>query len=145
MQAKTSKILETSRSRRPCCSICGASAGLARAGIWITNPYQQFSRVFAGNNHQGAVFHQNQLLTAGNVITASSTAPLEFAYHIFKSSISTMPKLWNPGMDSSRQVMLSFYAATTGNLIHLITILSTIHSIRDEVELESVENAVAHQ
>jgi len=39
----------------------------------------------------------------------------------------------------------TIYAATTGNLIHLITILSTIHSI-NEVELESdVENAVAHQ
>ena len=36
-------------------------------------------------NYRGAALYQNQpVITGGNVITANSTAPLEFAYHIFK-------------------------------------------------------------
>lgn len=36
-------------------------------------------------NYRGAALYQNQpVVSSGNVITANSTAPLEFAYHIFK-------------------------------------------------------------
>jgi hypothetical protein len=37
-------------------------------------------------NYQGAALYQHQpAVTDGNLITANSTAPLDFAYHIFKT------------------------------------------------------------
>ncbi|MBD2211473.1 glutamine amidotransferase [Nostoc linckia FACHB-104] len=70
----------------PIAAICGATAGLARAGILDDKPHtSNAAEYLQATNYQGAAFYQNQpVVTAGNVITANSTAPLEFAYHIFK-------------------------------------------------------------
>ncbi|BAZ01023.1 ThiJ/PfpI domain-containing protein [Tolypothrix tenuis PCC 7101] len=70
----------------PIAAICGATAGLARAGILDDKPHtSNAAEYLQSTNYQGAAFYQNQpVVTAGNVITANSTAPLEFAYHIFK-------------------------------------------------------------
>lgn len=70
----------------PIAAICGATAGLARAGILDDKPHtSNAAEYLQATNYQGAAIYQNQpVVTAGNVITANSTAPLEFAYHIFK-------------------------------------------------------------
>jgi len=50
----------------------------------MTNPHN--APEYWATNYRGAALYQNQpAITAGNVIIASSTAPLEFAYHIFKT------------------------------------------------------------
>lgn len=70
----------------PVAAICGATAGLARAGILDDRPHTSNALEYLqATNYQGAALYQNQpAVTAGNLITANSTAPLEFAYHIFK-------------------------------------------------------------
>ncbi|MBD2166872.1 glutamine amidotransferase [Calothrix membranacea FACHB-236] len=70
----------------PIAAICGATAGLARAGILDDKLHtSNAAEYLQATNYQGAAFYQNQpVVTDGNVITANSTAPLEFAYHIFK-------------------------------------------------------------
>ncbi|BAY07737.1 type 1 glutamine amidotransferase family protein [Calothrix sp. NIES-2098] len=87
---KNAEILETVKallvSGIPIAAICGATAGLARAGILDDKPHtSNASEYLQATNYRGAAFYQNQpAVTAGDVITANSTAPLEFAYHIFK-------------------------------------------------------------
>jgi putative intracellular protease/amidase len=70
----------------PIAAICGATAGLARAGILDTIAHTSNAREYLqATNYSGAAFYQDQpAVTAGDVITASSSAPIEFAYHIFK-------------------------------------------------------------
>ncbi|MBD2357953.1 glutamine amidotransferase [Tolypothrix sp. FACHB-123] len=70
----------------PIAAICGATAGLARVGILDDKAHtSNASEYLQATNYGGAAFYQNQpAVTAGDVITANSTAPLEFAYHIFK-------------------------------------------------------------
>ncbi|BAY29500.1 ThiJ/PfpI domain-containing protein [Nostoc carneum NIES-2107] len=70
----------------PIAAICGATAGLASAGILDDKPHtSNAAEYLQATNYRGAAFYQNQpVVTADNVITANSTAPLEFAYHIFK-------------------------------------------------------------
>lgn len=71
----------------PVAAICGATTGLARAGILDDKSHTSNAPEYLqATNYQGAALYQNQpAVTAGNVITANSTAPLEFAYHIFKT------------------------------------------------------------
>lgn len=70
----------------PIAAICGATSGLARAGI-LADKYHTSNapEYLQETNYRGAAFYQNQpVVTDGNLITANSTAPLDFAYHIFK-------------------------------------------------------------
>jgi putative intracellular protease/amidase len=70
----------------PVAAICGATAGLALAGILddkqhTSNWLGQLKAV----NYQGEALYQNlPAVTDGNVITAGATASLEFAYQILK-------------------------------------------------------------
>ena len=87
---KNSQILESAKALLeagiPVAAICGATAGLARAGILDDKPHTSNAPEYLqATNYRGAALYQNQpAVTAGNVIMAHSTAPLEFAYHIFK-------------------------------------------------------------
>ncbi|MEB3357365.1 MAG: type 1 glutamine amidotransferase family protein [Synechococcales bacterium] len=91
-EGKTDQILETAKaflqSNIPIAAICGATAGLARAGILDDKPHTSNSLAYlqATADYKGAAFYQEQpAVMADNVITAHSTAPLEFAYQIFKA------------------------------------------------------------
>ena len=70
----------------PVAAICGATSGLARAGVLDTVRHTSNAREYlAATEYQGVALYQDQPAVAdGNVITASSTAPIEFAYEIFK-------------------------------------------------------------
>ncbi len=87
---RNTEILEPAKallaSGIPIAAICGATAGLARAGILDDKPHtSNAAEYLQATNYRGAAFYQNQpAVTAGDVITANSTAPLEFAYHIFQ-------------------------------------------------------------
>lgn len=89
-RGENSKILESTKAllaaNIPVAAICGATAGLARAGILDDIPHTSNAPEYLQvTNYRGAALYQNQpVVTSGNVITANSTAPLEFAYHIFK-------------------------------------------------------------
>lgn len=89
-KGKNSEILETAKcllkKNIPVAAICGATAGLARAGILDHKRHTSNAPEYLqATLYQGAALYQNQpAVTDGNVITANSTAPLDFAYHIFK-------------------------------------------------------------
>ena len=70
----------------PVAAICGATAGLARAGILDDIQHTSNAREYLqATGYQGAALYQDQpAVVDGNVITAGSTAPIEFAYQIFK-------------------------------------------------------------
>jgi putative intracellular protease/amidase len=70
----------------PVAAICGATSGLARAGILDRVQHTSNAREYiAATGYKGAaLYHDQPAITDGNVITASSTAPIEFAYQIFK-------------------------------------------------------------
>jgi putative intracellular protease/amidase len=70
----------------PIAAICGATAGLARGGILDGVRHTSNAPVYLQTmNYQGAALYQQEpAVTDGNVITAGATAPIEFAYHIFK-------------------------------------------------------------
>jgi len=70
----------------PIAAICGATAGLACAGLLDDKPHtSNAAEYLQATDYQGADYYENQpAVTAENVITANSTAPIEFAYHIFK-------------------------------------------------------------
>jgi len=70
----------------PVAAICGATAGLARAGLLDTVQHTSNAREYIqATNYRGSALYQDQpAVTDGNMITANSTAPIEFAYQIFK-------------------------------------------------------------
>lgn len=70
----------------PIAAICGATAGLALAGILDERKHTSNAREYlAATSYQGAALYQDQpAVTDGNVITASAMTALDFAYHIFK-------------------------------------------------------------
>ena len=71
---------------KPVAAICGATAGLAIAGLLDHVRHTSNAAVYLqANNYQGGKYYQEDAaVTDGNLITASATAPIEFAYHIFK-------------------------------------------------------------
>lgn len=89
-EGKGSEILDLAKQclevGTPIAAICGATAGLARAGILDHRHHTSNALEYLQATHyQGATFYQNQpAVTDSNVITANSTAPVDFAYHIFK-------------------------------------------------------------
>ena len=70
----------------PVAAICGATAGLARAGILDDKRHTSNSPDYlkAAGYRGKALYVDQPAVTDRNVITAGGTAPLDFAYHIFK-------------------------------------------------------------
>ena len=70
----------------PVAAICGATAGLALAGMLDNRPHTSNAREYLqALGYGGAAYYQDQLVvTDGNLITANATAPVDFAYHILK-------------------------------------------------------------
>ena len=70
----------------PVAAICGATAGLALAGMLDNRPHTSNAREYLqALQYRGEAFYQDQLVvTDGNLITANATAPVDFAYHILK-------------------------------------------------------------
>lgn len=89
-EGKNSEILETAtrclREGIPVAAICGSTVGLARAGMLDDKHHTSNALEYLqATNYRGAALYQNQpAVTHGKLITANSTAPLDFAYHIFK-------------------------------------------------------------
>lgn len=79
----------------PVAAICGATAGLARAGLLDSVGHTSNAPEYLqATGYRGAALYQAQPAVAdGNVITASSTAPLEFAYQIFKQLGTFSPEM----------------------------------------------------
>lgn len=89
-QGKNTEVIDLTKrfltANLPVAAICGATSGLARAGILDDVRHTSNAREYlAATGYQGAALYQDQpAVTDGNVITARSTAPIEFAYQIFK-------------------------------------------------------------
>jgi putative intracellular protease/amidase len=69
----------------PVAAICGATVGLARAGLLDTCQHTSNARAYlAATGYAGTALYQDEaVINDGNVITASSMAPLDFACAIF--------------------------------------------------------------
>jgi putative intracellular protease/amidase len=67
-------------------AICGATAGLARGGLLDDRRHTSNAREYLEATHyKGAALYQDEpAVTDGPVITASATAPIDFAYQIFR-------------------------------------------------------------
>jgi putative intracellular protease/amidase len=70
----------------PVAAICGATAGLARAGVLDDRQHTSNALEYLqATNYPGERYYCEQpAVTDGNLITAGATASLEFAYQIFK-------------------------------------------------------------
>jgi putative intracellular protease/amidase len=69
-------------------AICGATLGLANAGLLDTRPHTSNDpaalKMFCPH-YKGERYYVNEpAVTDGNLITASGLAPVEFAYHVFR-------------------------------------------------------------
>lgn len=80
------KALKFLRAGVPVAAICGATAGLARVGELDDRPHTSNAPVYlqAMGYRAAAHYHHEPAVTDGTLITPGATAPLEFAYHIFK-------------------------------------------------------------
>ena len=83
--AKAREVLE---SKATVGAICGATLGLANAGLLDNRPHTSNDldalKMFCPN-YRGERFYVNEpAVTNDNLITASGLAPVEFAYHIFR-------------------------------------------------------------
>jgi putative intracellular protease/amidase len=80
------KAKEFLAAHRPVAAICGATAGLARAGILDDRLHTSNSLDYLrATGYRGEAFYRNEpAVTGENVITASGIAPLEFARCIFE-------------------------------------------------------------
>jgi putative intracellular protease/amidase len=70
----------------PVAAICGATAGLARAGLLDAVRHTSNAAVYLQmTGYAGVALYQNRpAVTDGNVITAGATAPIDFAREIFR-------------------------------------------------------------
>ena len=70
----------------PVAAICGATAGLARGGLLDDRRHTSNAREYiaATGYRGGALYQEEAAVTDGDLITAASMAPLEFAYHIYR-------------------------------------------------------------
>lgn len=68
-------------------AICGATAGLARGGLLDHRRHTSNSREYlaATHYHGGALYEDARAVADGPLITAGSTAPVDFAYQIFRN------------------------------------------------------------
>lgn len=89
-EGKNGEAVEAARmfldSGKPVAAICGATAGLARGGLLDTRRHTSNSREYlAATHYRGAELYEDApAFTDENLITAPGTAPVDFAYHIFK-------------------------------------------------------------
>jgi putative intracellular protease/amidase len=69
-------------------AICGATLGLANAGLLDNRPHTSNDlgalKMFCPNYRGERFYVSEPAVTDGNLITASGLAPVEFAYHIFR-------------------------------------------------------------
>lgn len=71
----------------PVAAICGATFGLANAGVLddVRHTSNALEYLRTAPNYRGeALYRHEPAVTDGNVITAGATAPIEFAHHILK-------------------------------------------------------------
>jgi putative intracellular protease/amidase len=80
------KAREFLQAGKPVAAICGATAGLAIAGMLDKARHTSNARMYLqATNYKGEKYYQEEAaVTDGDIITAGATAPIEFAYHIFK-------------------------------------------------------------
>ena len=89
-EGKNREAIEVARvfleSGVPVAAICGATAGLARGGLLDCRRHTSNSREYlAATHYRGAELYEDALaFTNDNLITAAGTAPVDFAYHIFR-------------------------------------------------------------
>lgn len=69
----------------PVAAICGATAGLARAGMLDDKRHTSNAREYLqATGYAGAALYSDEpAVTDGDLITASGIAPVDFAYHVF--------------------------------------------------------------
>ncbi|MEN8221456.1 MAG: DJ-1/PfpI family protein [Pseudomonadota bacterium] len=80
----------------PVAAICGATAGLARGGLLDNRQHTSNAREYlADTQYLGSELYEDKpAVTDDNLITAPAMAPVDFAYHIFRSlDIYTPPVL----------------------------------------------------
>ena len=71
----------------PVAAICGATIGLANAGLLndLSHTSNAPEYLKTSHNYRGeALYRREPAVTDGNLITAGATAPIEFAYDILK-------------------------------------------------------------
>jgi len=71
----------------PVAAICGATFGLASAGVLnnVRHTSNALEYLKTSPNYRGeALYRDEPAVTDGDVITAGATAPIDFAYHIMK-------------------------------------------------------------
>ncbi|MES2325486.1 MAG: type 1 glutamine amidotransferase family protein [Pseudomonadota bacterium] len=70
---------------KPVAAICGATAGLARNGLLDTRKHTSNApQYLSATGYKGAaLYREDAVVSDGNLITASSMAPLDFARAIF--------------------------------------------------------------
>lgn len=82
------KVRELLDDGRDIAAICGATLGLANAGLLDNRPHTSNDpaalKMFCPHYHGARYYVHEPAVTDGNLITASGLAPVEFAYHIFK-------------------------------------------------------------
>lgn len=72
----------------PVAAICGATAGLARAGLLDDKRHTGNAREYLKATGYGgaALYSDEPAVTDGDLVTASGIAPVDFAYHILKAT-----------------------------------------------------------
>ena len=89
-EGKNVEIVEIARifldSATPVAAICGATAGLARAGLMDNRRHTSNAHEYlATTQYKGGEFYEETAaVTDNNLITATGMAPVDFAYHIFR-------------------------------------------------------------
>jgi len=82
------KVKEVLASEAVVAAICGATLGLANAGLLDDRPHTSNDpaalKMFCPGYHGERFYVNEPAVTDGNLITASGLAPVEFAYHIFR-------------------------------------------------------------
>jgi putative intracellular protease/amidase len=70
----------------PVAAICGATAGLAREGVLDNRRHTSNACAYLqATGYRGEAHYADEpAVTDGTLITAAATAPVDFAYHIFK-------------------------------------------------------------
>ncbi|MFC8526510.1 DJ-1/PfpI family protein [Nocardia sp. NPDC057227] len=70
---------------RPVAAICGATFGLAKAGLLDTRAHTSNDPGYlAASGYAGSAHYRNEpAVTDGNVVTATSLAPFHFAHQVF--------------------------------------------------------------
>jgi putative intracellular protease/amidase len=101
-------------------AICGATLGLANAGLLDNHPHTSNDlaalKMFCPNYHGTDHYVNEPAVTDGNLITASGLAPVEFAYHVFRALDVMSPatlEAWH-GLFTTRQP--EYFYALMGSL-----------------------------